>query len=132
MDDHELKEMYMHGRRYTWSNERETPTLTKIDRDFMIVDWELDNTEYLLQALSTGVSDHAPLLLTTSASFCPKRRFRFEMFWTKLEGFDDAVREAWTCSEEIVDPYNSLDALLRNTTSYLQAWGERRWAMSSC
>ena len=62
VDDHELKEMYMHGRRYTWSNERDAPTLTKIDRVLTTVDWELDNAEYLLQALSMGVSDHAPLL----------------------------------------------------------------------
>ena len=62
VDDHELKEMYMHGRRYTWSSERDASTLTKIDRVLTTVDWELDNAEYLLQALSMGVSDHAPLL----------------------------------------------------------------------
>ncbi|XP_073363058.1 uncharacterized protein [Aegilops tauschii subsp. strangulata] len=62
----------------------------------------------------------------TSASFCPKRRFRFELFWTKLEGFDEAVREAWTCSDDMVDPYKRLDALLRNTTSYLQARGQKK------
>ena len=94
VDDQQLREMYMHGRKYTWSNERDLPTLAKIDRVLMTVDWEQDNTEYLLQALSTGVSDHAPLLLTTSASFCTKWRFRFKMFWTKLQGFEDAVKEA--------------------------------------
>jgi hypothetical protein len=30
--EHELKDIYMHGRLYTWSNEREEPTLTRIDR----------------------------------------------------------------------------------------------------
>ncbi|XP_073363332.1 uncharacterized protein [Aegilops tauschii subsp. strangulata] len=104
VDDHELKEMYMHGRRFTWSNERDTPTLTKIDRILISVDWELDNAEYLLQALSTGVSDHAPLLLTTSVGFCPKRRFRFELFSTRLDGFEEAVREAWVCDPTVVDP----------------------------
>ncbi|XP_073355090.1 uncharacterized protein [Aegilops tauschii subsp. strangulata] len=126
VDEHELKEMYMHGRRYTWSNERDAPTLTKIDRILTTVDWELDNAEYLLQALSTGVSDHAPLLLTTSVGFNPKRRFRFEIFWTKLDGFEEAVTEAWVCDPDIVDPYKRLDTLLRNTARHLQAWGQRK------
>ncbi|XP_073355350.1 uncharacterized protein [Aegilops tauschii subsp. strangulata] len=126
VDDQELKEMYMHGQKFTWSNERTVPTLTKIDRVLISVDWELENPSYLLQALSTRVSDHAPLHLSTSANFCPKKRFRFELFWNRMEGFEDAVREAWVCDASIVDPYKRLDALLRNTANHLQAWGQRK------
>jgi hypothetical protein len=36
----ELKELYLNGRRYTWSNERELSTLEKLDRVFSTVDWE--------------------------------------------------------------------------------------------
>ncbi|XP_073367993.1 uncharacterized protein [Aegilops tauschii subsp. strangulata] len=109
-----------------WSNERTVPTLTKIDRVLISIDWELENPSYLLQALSTGVSDHAPLHLSMSANFCPKKRFRFELFWTRMEGFEDAVREAWVCDATIVNPYKRLDALLRNTANHLQAWGQRK------
>ena len=80
VDDHELREMYMHGSKYTWSNERDVPTLTKIDRVLMMVDWELQNANHRLHALSMGVSDNAPLHLTTSAYFCPPKCFRFELF----------------------------------------------------
>lgn len=90
VDDHELKEIYMHGRTYTWSNERNAPTFTKIDRVLVSVDWELAHLEHLLQALSSGVSDHALLHLSTSVQFYQKKRFRFEVFWTKLEGFEEA------------------------------------------
>jgi hypothetical protein len=34
----ELKDLYMHGRLFTWSNERELPTLTRIDRALVSVD----------------------------------------------------------------------------------------------
>ena len=97
VDDHELKELYMHGCMYTWSNERDTPTMTKIDRILVSVDWDLGHPDKLLQALSSSVSDHAPLHLTTSMHFCPKKRFRFELYWTKLEGFDEAIKDAWVC-----------------------------------
>ncbi|KAE8797283.1 hypothetical protein D1007_27529 [Hordeum vulgare] len=88
MDDHELKEPCLHGRTFTWSNERNDPTFTKIDRVLVSVDWELIHPEQLLQALSTRVSDHAPLHLSTSVHFFHKKRFRFEVFWTKMEGFE--------------------------------------------
>lgn len=57
----------MHGRRFTWSNEREAPTLTKIDRVLVSVDWDMEYIECLLQAMSMGVFDHAPSHLTTSS-----------------------------------------------------------------
>lgn len=79
-DDQELRELYMHGRIFTWSNDREMPTLTKIDCALVSVDWEIANPDYLLQALSTLVSDHAPLLLFLFARTTLKRRFRFELF----------------------------------------------------
>jgi exonuclease III len=108
----ELKELYMHGRLFTWSNEREEPTLTRIDRALVSVDWDLCNPDALLQALTTNVSDHAPLHLSLSAGFRPKRRFRFEVFWTKLEGFEEAVKAGWTCDDAISDPFLRLNELL--------------------
>lgn len=100
--------------------------MTKIDRVLASIDWELNYPDVLLQALSTNISDHALLHLTTSAPFCPKRRFRFEMYWTRLEGFEQAVWDAWVCDDDIVDPFKRLDALLRNTATALQAWGQRK------
>lgn len=50
--------------------------------------------------------------------------FRFELFWMKLDGFQDAVREAWVCSDDILDPFKRLDCLFRNTARALQAWGQ--------
>lgn len=86
--------------------------MTKIDRVLVSIDWEINYPDYLLQALSTNISDHAPLHLSTLALFCPKRRFCFELFWLKLEGFDQAVRGAWVYDEAIVWP--------------IQAWGKRK------
>jgi hypothetical protein len=37
----ELKELYLNGRRYTWSNEHERATLERLDRVFSTVDWEV-------------------------------------------------------------------------------------------
>jgi hypothetical protein len=39
--EHELKDLYMQGRTYTWSNERERATITRIDRVLVSVDWDV-------------------------------------------------------------------------------------------
>jgi hypothetical protein len=75
-----MKDLYLHGRMYTWSNERESPTLTRIDRALVSVDWDLLHPDAFLQALSSSVSDHASIHLGLSAAFRPKRRFKFEAF----------------------------------------------------
>ena len=80
VDAHELKEVYMQGRLYTWSNEQDAPTLTKNDRALASIDCELSYPDHLLQALSTSISDHKPLHLSTSTHFYPKKRFSFEIY----------------------------------------------------
>lgn len=40
IDDLELKEVELLGRRFTWSNERASPTLVRLDRVFYIMQWE--------------------------------------------------------------------------------------------
>uniref|UniRef100_A0A452XF25 Endonuclease/exonuclease/phosphatase domain-containing protein n=1 Tax=Aegilops tauschii subsp. strangulata TaxID=200361 RepID=A0A452XF25_AEGTS len=54
----ELKEVYLNGRRYTWSNERGQATLEKIDHVFTTVDWEELHPSCFLTALGPAVSDH--------------------------------------------------------------------------
>jgi exonuclease III len=122
----ELRDLYMHGRKFTWSNERELPTMTRIDRALVSIDWDLQYPDVLMQALSSTLSDHAPLHISLSAALRPKRRFRFELFWLKIEGFDHAVKEAWVCDQSIVDPFRRLDALFRNAAEALQAWGQKK------
>jgi hypothetical protein len=90
------------------------------------VDWDLQHFDAVLQGLSSSVSDHAPLHLALNAAFRPKRRFRFDTCWLKLEGFDEAVKEAWVCDPAIVDPFRRLDALFRNAAERPQSWGQKR------
>ncbi|XP_034579129.1 F-box/FBD/LRR-repeat protein At2g04230-like [Setaria viridis] len=72
VDEMHLKDAFLHGRRYTWSNERDNPTMEKLDRVLVTVDWELNFPFCYLQALSSDISDHCPFLLATNASFHPR------------------------------------------------------------
>jgi exonuclease III len=77
LNDLELKEQPLVGRRYTWSNERQAPTLGKLDRWFATVEWDMSHPDCLLQALSSSMSDHCPIMLSTNVSMNRKSRFHF-------------------------------------------------------
>lgn len=53
VNDHDLKEIPLLGRRYTWSNERESPTLVKLDQVLCTNDWEDIYSENVLQSHAT-------------------------------------------------------------------------------
>ena len=61
IQDLQLKELNLRGRKFTWSNDR---THTRINRAFCTVNWDLMKPNMYLQALSSRVSDHCPLLIS--------------------------------------------------------------------
>jgi hypothetical protein len=95
LSDLELKELYLNGRRFTWSNERQHPTLERLDRVFSTIDWEEQFPGALLTATSSGPSDHCPLILSLAPDLLRGRRFQFQSFWPKMDGFLDVVQEVW-------------------------------------
>jgi len=91
VNDMELKEIPLLGRRYTWSNERASPTLVKLDRVLCTGDWEDIYPDCVLQSHATEMSDHCPLVLGLQDGVRGKRRLHFEKIWPQLPGFLDTV-----------------------------------------
>lgn len=121
----ELKEVYLFGRRYTWSSEQAVPTLVKLDRLFASTQWEDMFPEAHLQALSSSGSDHYLLLLTCGDRVPRQRRFRFESYWTRLEGFEEVVKETWQVSVDSSDPFCALYVKMARLSKFLSKWGQR-------
>lgn len=122
LDDLELKELHLHGRRFTWTSETENPTMTKIDHIFCTRDWELSNTDCFVQAISSSMSDHCPMLLTCSHFRHRNKAFKFESFWTKMHGFIEVVRQAWTRQVRSEDKIRTLHIKLSGTARALKNW----------
>ena len=87
-------EIALQNRKYTWSNERENPTLVRLDRVFCNHEWEAVFLNFASNALATGASDHCPLFLTRQDRVVRKVVFKFENHWLKLNGFRDVVMNA--------------------------------------
>jgi exonuclease III len=70
----------LNGRRYTWSNEQDSPTLTRIDRLLCTSDWELTFPTCFLHSLPSLMSNHTPLLLQGEILHYKNPSFRFKNF----------------------------------------------------
>jgi hypothetical protein len=126
INDLSLKELPLLGRRFTWSNGHDTPTLVKLDRVFCSIEWEEVFPNYLLQSLASQDSDHCPLVLGLQENKQGKRRFHFESFWPKLEGFQEAVTAAWASVPAGPCPLITLSLKLKATIRGLQSWSDTK------
>ncbi|KAM0828305.1 hypothetical protein ACQ4PT_067636 [Festuca glaucescens] len=54
------------------------------------------------------------------------KRFRFERFWLKLDGFLDEVKARWEEGESPENPLRHLELKLRRTSRGLQSWSQRK------
>jgi hypothetical protein len=124
LNDLELKEQDLMGRRYTWSNERQSPTMERLDRWFCSIDWDMGHPDCLLQALSS--SDHCAIMMSTNVSYRRKARFHFQPFWPKKKDFQEVVAAGWFDVEEHRDPFVDLSNRLRATTKVLSRWSHCR------
>jgi hypothetical protein len=77
----QLVAVYLNGRRFTWSNEQNPPTMVLLDRFLCTSDWEEAHGECHLRCIASVVSDHCPLLLDCTPLPPAHRRFQFEEFW---------------------------------------------------
>ena len=53
------------------------------------------------------------------------KRFKFEAFWTRAEGFMQKVEELWNSVPREESPYVTLDLKLRATAKGLKKWSDR-------
>ena len=94
INDMQLKDLYLHGRRYTWSNEQQVSTMVKLDRVLFNQEWDINFPSCMLQAISSEISDHCPILLSSDADFKPTRSFKFEHSWVTRDDFLEVVQNS--------------------------------------
>jgi hypothetical protein len=123
IDDLELRELPLKGRKFTWSND---VTHTRIDRGFCTAEWDLMLPNCALQAVSSLVSDHCPLLLVGNATVRKYRGLRFEVFWPKLQGYQELVSAEWAKPTQVFNPYLNLHIKLQRLGKKLQRWARSK------
>jgi hypothetical protein len=125
LDSLELRELHLHGRRFTWSSGTKDPTLTKIDHLFYTEQWEMDHPNCYLQALSSSMSDHCPLLLSYMPVQRDHKAFRFESYWAQLPNFMEVVQQSWAKQVHSGDKVRALHIKLSRLAKALKRWSKQ-------
>jgi hypothetical protein len=89
-----LREIFMHGGKFTWSNNHACPNLEKLDMIPMSPDWEDLFPLVTVRKLVREVSDHNALLLDSGSHAIPlntSREFHFDLSWFKNVEFLHSV-----------------------------------------
>jgi hypothetical protein len=133
IDNLELARIELRGKKYTWCNDQQSPTMTRIDHIFASVDWLEVFPRTDLQALASLGSDHCALLLLGDVNCDFYRGFRFEAHWAQMSGFKDTVHQAWNKPVDTQDAILRLHVKLLRTAKALRNWRRSslgRWKLS--
>jgi hypothetical protein len=105
--------------------ERQRPTLIKLDRFFCNAEWDATFSNHVLNALSTSLSDHCPLLLyQTNRGLEDQTRSNLKIIGSKLPGFKEVVKRAWDTPITHHEPFHVLYHKLHYTSQKLKTWSK--------
>ena len=95
ISDHGLVDFPLIGGIFTWSNNREISSMSRLDRFLFSADWNEGITNISQKRMVRWNSNHFPVLLDCGSVQRRRRPFRFENMWLKEEGFAELVRGWW-------------------------------------
>jgi hypothetical protein len=120
INDLGLKEIPLHGRKFTWTNNHVS---VKLDRVLCSVEWEELFSNCLLQFAASDDSDHCPLILGMNDIKPGKRRFHFESFWPiSLRVSRKRLKRQGILLRLSPCPFETLSRKLQATSQRLQGW----------
>lgn len=122
-----LREIFVNGVKYTWSNKQKNPTLIKLDRILATACWDLNYPNSFAWSKARIGSDHSPLIIDTGEQGTSKPKyFYFEEKWIHHEGFHDLFKLKWgKFKDKFVPSAYSLDiwhGCLQSLRQYLRGW----------
>ena len=89
-----LIEIPLVDRAFTWSNRRDCPTLVRLDRCFINLDWDASFPNTALSSLTRFASDHVPLSISACTRIPRSNCFRFENSWLLNRQFPSVIQSA--------------------------------------
>ncbi|KAF8672185.1 hypothetical protein HU200_049753 [Digitaria exilis] len=119
-----VMEIPLRDRAYTWSNNRENPTLVKLDRVFIDLAWGDLFSNTTLSSLTRFASDHVPLLVNVSTRIPRPSCFRYDRSWSLHEEYRELIRGRWNTTTSH-DPAKRITSRLKLCRRLSKDWNCR-------
>ncbi|XP_028104621.1 uncharacterized protein LOC114303668 [Camellia sinensis] len=121
IDNLEVCDMHMMGRKFTWCNSQEGERWSRIDRFLLTPEW-VQNFNFKLWGLPRRWSDHCPILLMEDDREWGPKPFRFLNAWSLHPQFKSLVDNTW--AETIVQGWVGFKCLrkLKALKLVLKQW----------
>lgn len=112
---------------YTWSNFRDNPTCSRIDRFLFTAEWRGMFSYGLQEAQLRGVSDHFPLTFSTEPAKWGPGPFRLDNDWLEHPDFKALVVSSWEEPAPVGWPGHRIMGKFYALKNKIKAWaaGER-------
>ncbi|XP_026416535.1 uncharacterized protein LOC113311968 [Papaver somniferum] len=127
MEEHGLIDLPLNGGQFTWSNMQADPLLCRLDRILVTPQFEGKFPLLTQTFLSRTLSDHSPLLLTTSNINRNKPLFRVESFWFSHPEFLSNLQLWWNALSFTGSPSYILSKKLQNFKFFLKRWSRETY-----
>jgi hypothetical protein len=124
IQEHDLEEIPLKGRNYTWSNVQDNPLLEKLDWIFTSKNWTVNFPNTLATPMARLGSDHVPILIQVGTDIPRAQIFRFEEYWMDFDGFYETVSKCWDEATYYQDPARTICAKLKSTRYGLKRWSK--------
>ncbi|CAN0825290.1 LINE-1 retrotransposable element ORF2 protein [Linum grandiflorum] len=122
--ENQLLDLPLIGASFTWSNLREQPSLSRIDRALVNASFESSFPECRLVALNRVCSDHRAIILNCNSLPTIKRPWRFESMWILHDDFLPFISGWWSECHIRVDSLGSLAKKLKLLKDHLKRWNK--------
>ena len=91
IESNSLVDLPLEGASFTWFRDSGFPSMSRIDRALVSLDWEEHFENISQRVLPRVISDHCPLLLEAGVVRRGRSAFKFENMWLQAKGFVDRV-----------------------------------------
>ena len=112
--------MYPSG--FTWVRDSGLPSMSRIDRTLVSLDWEEHFVNVSQWVVPRVLSNQCPLLLEAGVVRLGQSAFKFENMWLKVEGFVDRVKHWWDGYSFAGSPSFILAQKLKVLKANLKKW----------
>jgi hypothetical protein len=122
----ELMDIEICNSKYTWSNMRRDPTLVKLERVIVNIQWGQKFLHSACRTLGRPTSDHKPLLLDNDIPLNKSKIFRYDDHWFACTDLVQITRNILIKGTREMAPVSKLNFRLRSIRAATRQWTRKK------